>query len=90
MAARHESTLAKVFSEPTPAGLKWREIEAMFGWLGAEVSEGRGSRIRISLNGIAAVFHRPHPEPDTKRYAVRNVRDFLIAARIRPDSNGST
>ena len=27
--------------------------------LGAEISEGNGSRVRIALNGVRAVFHRP-------------------------------
>jgi len=29
--------------------------------MGAEVSEGSGSRVRIALNGVKAIFHRPHP-----------------------------
>jgi len=37
---------------------------------GAELSERRGSRVRIALNGVRAVFHRPHPQ--RKRIAVRS------------------
>jgi len=29
---------------------------------GAEITEGAGSRVRIALNGVRAVFHRPHPQ----------------------------
>ena len=38
------------------ANIFWSDIEKMFIHLGAEVSEGRGSRVRIALNGVRAVF----------------------------------
>ncbi len=87
MGEQHEKALKRVFREPTPANIKWRDIETMLASLGATISEGSGSRVRVELNGIVAIFHRPHPRPDTKRYAVRNVRDLLIAAGIRPDQD---
>jgi hypothetical protein len=85
--AKYERTLEKVFAEPTPSNIKWRDIEAMLTSLGAAIGEGSGSRVRVELNGIVAVFHRPHPRPDTKRYAVRAVRDFLTAAGVRAVTN---
>jgi hypothetical protein len=81
---RQQATLARVFAEPPPADLRWTDIEALFRAVGAEISEGAGSRVRVALGGVRAVFHRPHPSPDTKRGAVRAVRDFLIAADVRP------
>jgi len=44
---------------------------------GAELYEGRGSRIRVSLQGRKAVFHRPHPEKETNKPTVRSLRRFL-------------
>jgi hypothetical protein len=32
--------------------------------MGAEITEGEGSRVRIALNGVRAVFHRPHPQKE--------------------------
>lgn len=78
--------MARVFAEPTPADLRWDEIEALLRAAGAEVGEGSGSRVRVALNGVRAVFHRPHPRPETKRGAVRAVRDFLAAAGVTPGS----
>ncbi len=78
-------TLQRIFGEPTPADIRWQEIEALLKAVGAEISEGARSRIRVALNGVRAVFHRPHPAPETKRGAVRAVRDFLAAAGIGPD-----
>jgi hypothetical protein len=84
MNSRQRRTLARIFEEPPPADLRWGDIEALLGALGAEVGEGAGSRIRIALHGVRAVLHRPHPRPETKRNTVRAVRDFLAAAGIDP------
>jgi hypothetical protein len=86
MNRRHRQTLARVFAEPTPADLRWDEIEALLRAAGAEVGEGSGSRVRVALNGVRAVFHRPHPRPEIKRGAARAVRDFLAAAGVTPGS----
>jgi hypothetical protein len=47
-----------------------------------EISEGRGSRVRLALNGVRAVFHRPHPRNETDRGAIASMRRFLIEAGI--------
>ncbi len=56
----------------------------MFVAYGAEISEGQGSRVRIALNGVRAVFHRPHPQKETDKGAVVSVRRFLIEAGVEP------
>jgi hypothetical protein len=80
----HRRTLAAIFAKPTPSGIRWSAIEALFRALGAEVSEGEGSRVRVALRGMRAVFHRPHPRPTTDRGAVKSVRRFLHSAGITP------
>jgi len=40
--------------------------------------------VRFLLNGVEAVFHRPHPKPDTNKGAVASVREFLKMAGIEP------
>jgi hypothetical protein len=80
--ARHRKTLEAVFSDPVSGTIKWRDIEAMLEALGTEISEGRGSRVRIKLGPDTAVFHRPHPRPETDKGAVKALRRFLINAGI--------
>lgn len=53
--------------------------------IGADISEGNGSRVRIALNGVRAVFHRPHPQKETDKGAVKDMRRFLIEAGISED-----
>ena len=84
MNSRHRQTLDKIFAEPTAASLRWGEIESLLRALEAEISEGAGSRVRVALRGVRAVFHRPHPSPETKRSSVRAVRELLIMAGVRP------
>lgn len=77
MNKRHRKTLDAIFQTPVRSDTKWRDIEALFKALGAEISEGRGSRVRVALKGVRAVFHRPHPEKETDKGAVKSVRRFL-------------
>lgn len=84
MKAVHHRTLMAIFATPTPANLAWRQIEALFVGLGAQIIEGRGSRVRFELNGVIATFHRPHPHKEAKPYQVRDAREFLIQAGIKP------
>ncbi|WP_288581535.1 type II toxin-antitoxin system HicA family toxin [uncultured Methylobacterium sp.] len=56
----------------------------MFVACGGEVLGGRGSRVRVALSGVRAVFHRPHPQKETDRGAVKSVRRFLLEAGIEP------
>lgn len=82
--ARHRRTLEAIFARPVPPDIRWTEIESLIVFLGAERSEGRGSRVRFLLNGAEAVFHRPHPKPDTNKGAVASVCEFLRMAGIEP------
>ena len=40
--------------------------------------------MRVVLNGVRAVFHRPHPRKETDKGAVKSVRRFLNEAGIEP------
>ena len=84
MNSRHRKTLAALYERPERADIAWREIEALLLAVGAELSEGSGSRIRVALNGVRAVFHRPHPQKGTDKGAVKSVRCFLQEAGIEP------
>lgn len=84
MTGKHRKTLAAVFADPVRANVAWTDVEALFLAAGADVSAGRGSRVRVSLNGVDAVFHRPHPRKETDKGAVESVRRFLREAGVTP------
>ena len=82
--SKHERTIKSVYADPVRANINWSDIEAMLRYRGAELSEGAGSRVRIALNGVRAVFHRPHPQKETDKGAVKSMRRFLSEAGVKP------
>ena len=85
LGSKQRKTLRAVFEDPVRSDVVWTDVERLFGALGAEVSEGRGSRVRVHLNGVRAVFHRPHPRKETDKGALRSVRRFLAEAGFEPE-----
>jgi HicA-like toxin of HicAB toxin-antitoxin system len=81
---KHRRTLEAIFENPVRADIRWKDIESLLVACGAEITEGRGSRVRVALGGIRAVFHRPHPRKETDRGALVSMRRFLTEAGIRP------
>lgn len=84
MDSKHRQTLEAIFEKPERANIAWRDVEALFIALGAEISEGSDSRVRVALKGVRAVFQRPHPRKETNKGAVKSVRRFLEAAGVKP------
>jgi hypothetical protein len=84
MRGKHRSTLQAIFADPVRANVLWADVEALLVAAGAPISPGRGSRVRISLSGVDAVFHRPHPAKETDKGALRSLRRFLREAGVMP------
>ena len=84
MNSKPRKTLAAIFADPVRPDIAWADIESLFSGCGGEIGEGRGSRVRVCLNGVFAVFHRQHPQPATDKGAVKSVRRFLENAGVKP------
>ena len=84
MDRKHRKTLEAIFEKPERSNIAWRDVEALFIALGTEISEGSGSRVRVALKDVRAVFHRPHPRKEANKGAVKSVRRFLEAAGVKP------
>lgn len=83
MNKKYQKTLQQLFQNPVQAGIAWRDIEVLLSASGAEISERNGSRVRIALNNIRAVFHRPYPQKETDKGAVVSMRRFLKEAGVK-------
>ena len=81
---RHQQTLQRSFETPERFDLAWRDVERPLSAIGAELSEGRGSRVRVALKGIRAVFHRPQPKGEVDKGMVKSIRRLLIEAGVKP------
>jgi hypothetical protein len=77
-------TLARIYDEPVRTDLRWSEVRSLLMALGAAITEGRGSRVRITLKNHHLMLHRPHPQPELKPYMARAVRELLQNAGVAP------
>ena len=84
VSSKNERTLKSIFANPARADIRWADIENLLRALGAEITQGSGSRVRITLNGRRMVFHAPHPQPTIVKDAVRSMRRFLQEAGAEP------
>ena len=85
MNKKQRQTLTAIFTLPIRSDIKWTDIESLFKALNGKIFQGKGSRVRVSLNGVKAVFHTPHPERETNKGAVKAVKEFLDKAGIKPE-----
>jgi hypothetical protein len=80
--SKNRKTLEAIFHRPTRPDIAWSEIESLFKAVGADITEGSGSRVRVALNGTRYVYHRPHADRKTIKGAVETVREQLVKAGI--------
>ena len=85
LSTKHRKTLRAVYDEPVRSNVPWADVETLLLALGAEVTEGSGSRVRVALGGVRAVSHRPHPQREPDKGALTSVRRFLREAGHQPD-----
>ena len=84
MKRKHQRVIGLIFFRPTSANIQWRDIEALFIELGAEVEERAGSRVSVCLFEEVRIFHRPHPSPNTDKGAVASIRKWLEQHGVEP------
>ncbi len=80
MRTKHRQTLERVFDRPTPADIRWADVEAMLRAADIAVSEGSGSRVRLIKGNSAMVI----PRPETGRATVRDLAKFLSSIGVEP------
>jgi hypothetical protein len=81
----HRKTLQAIFEDPVRSNITWADAGKLLLALGAGLSEGRGSRVRVFLSGVRTVFHRPHPRKETDKGALKSLRRFLLEAGFKPE-----
>lgn len=84
MGHKHEHLLRTIFQDPINANIHWREIESLLHHVGAEVESLSGARIRVKLNGVEGILHRPHHGNTLDKSSVRHLREYLAHARMTP------
>lgn len=84
MNSKHRKTLLAIFKDPVSGTIAWNDLENLLISAGAEIVEGRGSRVRFVFGAEIETFHRPHPAKEAKRYQIKAARDFLTRIGVKP------
>jgi hypothetical protein len=85
LSSKHLKTLTRIFERPTRSDIEWREVESLLNAFGAKITEGNGSRKRISLNNVRAVFHEPHPRKELDKGAIKSLKSYLVISGMVDD-----
>ena len=72
------------FASPVSGNIQWREVESLLHHLGATSEPLSGARIRVRLNGVEGILHRPHHGDALGRQDILHVREYLAHARATP------
>jgi hypothetical protein len=83
MSRHHANLIRALFRDPPPHNLHWRDVEKLLKHVGASVEPITGARVRVTLNRVQEVLHRPHGN-EVDRQSVLHVRAFLGRAGVTP------
>lgn len=84
MSHKHANLIRTLFHDPISGNIHWREIESLLGHLGAQVEPLSGARLRVVLNGVEGILHRPHHSNVLGKQDVKHLREYLAHARVTP------
>ena len=84
MNKKQRKNLADIYEKPTRCDVSWRNVEALFKAIGADIFEGEGSRVSVVFNKRVLNIHKPHSIGNLKKYVVEKVRDFLNSIGVKP------
>ncbi|MBX9810412.1 MAG: type II toxin-antitoxin system HicA family toxin [Burkholderiales bacterium] len=72
------------FHDPISGNIHWREIESLLHYLGAVIEPLSGARLRVKLNGVEGIPHRPHHSNTLDKNGVKALREYLARAQVTP------
>lgn len=84
MSHKHQNLLRALFHDPVSGNIHWREVESLLKHVGADIEQLSGARLRVRLNSVEGIIHRPHHSNVLDRSGVKHLREFLARARVTP------
>ena len=82
---KQRKTLKRIFQRPTLSNIEYKNIESLMKALEVNVDVSRsGSRVCFEKNGEVQIIHKPHPENELKKYAVIDIKEFLLKIGVKP------
>lgn len=81
----HRKVLHKLFAHPVSANIAMKDVEAVFGELGAELSHSHSGKLSVKLKGHSANFSNAHHS--LPKQEVTQIRKFIETCGIDPQSD---
>jgi hypothetical protein len=86
MSRHHAHLIRTIFHDPPSGNVHWREVESLLKHVGASMESLSGARVRVTLNRMEHVLHRPHHSNVLDASSLLHVRAFLARAGVTPSS----
>jgi hypothetical protein len=84
MSRRHAILIRSIFHDPPSGNVHWRDIESLLKHVGASLEPISGARIRVRLNHMEGVLHRPHHSNVLDASSLLHLREYLARAGVTP------
>jgi hypothetical protein len=84
MSRHHANLIRSIFHDPPSGNVHWREIESLLKHVGASLESLSGARIRVTLNRMEDIVHRPHHSNVLDAKSLLHLRAFLARAGVTP------
>jgi hypothetical protein len=84
MSRHHANLIRSIFRDPPSGNIHWRDIESLLRHVGVTLEPISGARIRMKLNRMEGVLHRPHHSNVLDASALVHLREFLARAGVTP------
>jgi HicA toxin of bacterial toxin-antitoxin, len=84
MSRHHANLIRSIFHDPPSGNMHWREVESLLKHVGASLEPLSGARIRVKLNRMEDVLHRPHHSNVLDTKSLLHIRGFLARAGVTP------
>lgn len=79
LSTKHAHTLHQIFVHPTSRTLEWHDVVELMKRLGTVEEEPNG-HLRVTVNGISLVLHRPPEKEISDPQEILDIRHFLERA----------
>jgi hypothetical protein len=84
MSRHHAHMIRTIFTDPPSHNIHWREIESLLKHVGASLESLSGARVRVTLNRMEDIVHRPHHASTMNAQSILHLRAFLARAGVTP------
>jgi hypothetical protein len=86
MSRHHANLIRTIFHDPPSHNVHWRDIESLLKHVGAAIEPLSGARVRVQIERVEGVLHRPHHSNVIGTSTLLQVRELLGRAGVTPSA----